>query len=135
MGIKPELGSPLESMYQILFQLRQEQTFFSQALLARAILDAPLQTVEGAEIGDDLSKISEQYIDSMFPNYKSDNKKKVKELQEALHEWVSKVSDITVTPLPSMTDRMKQARRAQKGRQQLETYNRSLSNKIQRRLK
>lgn len=133
LGYHPEPGSPLESVYQILFQLRQEAHFVETVMITRAILDAPLQTVEGAKPGTELKDLADQYLKALFPYHEADEKQRMRMLHEKLDEWVKNIDHIQVDVLPSITDQMKAARRKRRSQDMLQRIDKDMSRLVQRK--
>ncbi|MCA8938752.1 MAG: hypothetical protein KDB07_03005 [Planctomycetes bacterium] len=134
MKKQPEPGTPLESVYALLFQMRQDIQFLAQFLQARAILDAPLQTVEGVQVGDELKNIVEEFINAMYPFQRADMKKEIHEMAEILQKFVEQVHSIQVELLPDPGKLMQEARRRRKGQEQHKQVNMQLAQMIRRQL-
>lgn len=114
--------------------MRQEAEFCKTILIARAVLDAPLQTMEGVQPGDDLEKMVEAYLNAMFPFQQADVKRAMDKMRNMLNTWVNSVDTITVEPLPDPVSEAKLARRVAKGRQQLVSRDLALSKHKRRKL-
>jgi len=104
-------------------------------MMTRAILDAPLQTVEGAQPGTELKDPADQYLKALFPYHEADEKTRLRLLQDKLKEWVEGVEHIVVEPLPTITEKMRGARRRRRGYEQMKRVNKQMSRQVQRRLK
>lgn len=134
MGLQPEPGAPLESVYAVLFQKRQDARFLENFLQARATLDAPLQTVEGAQTGDELKNIVEEYVNTIFPFQKADSKKEIREMAAVLKQWVENTAGLQVEMLPDPAKQLQVARRLKKGQLQQQRINQQMSQMVRRRM-
>ena len=134
LGHIPEFGSPLESVFDILFSLRQESRFIETLLMMRATMDAPLQTVEGVKVGKEMEDLLDRYTKSLFPYHEADKRKDMDVMQEQLKRWVGGTSSITVTPMPSLKDQLNVSRRTRRGRQQQEAIDQQLSGLRRKRI-
>ena len=132
------MGSLLESLYAYLFQLRQETQFMQTFVVARAVLDAPLQTVEGANVGQDLKKLVEEYTRLIFPHTEADKRKEFEEMRRVLEAYTKAYSSIEVKPLPTLMESVKRAdRRAQaihRGRTASQQEGLSLTRRLQEKV-
>ena len=134
LGYIPEPNSPLESVFDILFSLRQETRFIETLLTMRATMDAALQNVEGATVGKEMEELLDRYTKSLFPYHEADKRKDMAVMQEQLKRWVGGTESITVTPMPSLSDQLKVARRVSRGRRQQEAIDQQLSGLRRRRI-
>lgn len=103
-------------------------------VLIRAILDAPLQTVEGANVGKELQNLAEEYTEKVFPNIHADKKRVIDEMTRDLMRWVSNVAAIEATPLPTLMEQVRAEQRKKKGKQQHLSRIEHLSMQMKRRL-
>lgn len=117
LGHKPEPGSPLESVYALLFQARQDADYLKTFMTVRAILDAPLQTVEGVQTGNELKNLVEEYTETVYPFAKADKRKVIDEMTKALRHYVNEVAAIEAVPLPTLTEKLRIHRRMAESRQ------------------
>lgn len=115
LKILPEPGSPLESIFVVLFTLRQDIEFNKTMTMLHAILEAPRQTLEQYKPDKTLDQAIEAYVKSMYPYWDADKKADIQKAAQVLHQWVSKVDHMEIQPIPTITSMLKnrQARRHQ----------------------
>lgn len=134
LGHMPEPNSPLESVFDMLFQLRQEAKYMEHLLLIRAILDAPLQTEEGVQTGNEVEKLLDNYTKALFPFHDADRKRDMDDMKEQLKRWVEAVDNIKIQPMPSLTERAQAARRMRRGLEQQRKADIALSGLVRRKM-
>jgi hypothetical protein len=108
----PEPGSLLESVLMVLSKRRMEAVYFSNRMLAHAVL-APHTG------GDGLKDAMEEYTNSMFPFLAEHRTERERLAKEALDQWTSKKA-LVVKPMFRPVDRKKFVSRLKRGRENLE---------------
>jgi hypothetical protein len=102
--------------------------------LIRAILDAPLQTEEGANLGNELEEALDVYKKTVFPFWEADKKRELAEAKEVLKSWTGSVSHITIDVLPDPVSELKFQQRVARANRSYALYNEQISNMVRTRL-
>ena len=102
----------METVFLHLWGMRQKVEYLKTSYLVRAVVNAPLQTVEGANIDTDkMEEAHEALFSAMFPFSEHEKKKEDTDARGRLDHWVRKVKGIKVLEvLPDIKSAIKEHR-------------------------
>lgn len=102
--------------------------------MIRAILDAPLQTEEGANLDNSLEEALDTYKKTVFPFWEADKKREMDEAKAVLKSWTGNVSHVTIELLPDPAADFKFQQRVARANKSYEIYNEQVSKMVRTRL-